>query len=108
MRKAGLILPFIFMPVFTPIYVMLDKLFFVEIFGCGCVPWTQTNMFNIDLNANDLRVTVFAVLTVVLALAGAWFANAFRSRAARVLYCLAVFFFNAALALFVCERFMWA
>ena len=40
----------------------------VEIFGCGCVPSTQANMLNIPFNANDLRMTVFSLLTIVLSI----------------------------------------
>lgn len=55
-RKTLLSLPYLLMIFITPIYNILDQKIFVDIFGCGCVPYTQTNMFNIDFNANDLRV----------------------------------------------------
>ena len=59
-------LPFIVMPIFILPYQILDSLLLVDIFGCGCVPSVQTNMLNIPYNANDLRLTVFAALTVGL------------------------------------------
>ena len=65
-RKLVTILPFVILPISIPIYCVLDNLLFVEIFGCGCVPSAQTNMLNIPFNANDLRQTVFSILTIGL------------------------------------------
>lgn len=64
--KLVTILPFVILPISIPIYCVLDNLLFVEIFGCGCVPSAQTNMLNIPFNANDLRQTVFSILTIGL------------------------------------------
>lgn len=61
-------LPFIILPMLIPIYRILDSLILVDIFGCGCVPSAQTNMFNIPFNANNLRLTVFSVLTIGLSI----------------------------------------
>ena len=69
-KKIVAILPFIIMPIFIPSYIILDNLILVDIFGCGCVPSAQTNMLNIPYNANDLRLTVFSALTVVLSVWG--------------------------------------
>jgi hypothetical protein len=67
-KKIIALLPFAIMPIFIPIYMVLDNLILVEIFGCGCVPSTQANMLNIPFNANDLRMTVFSLLTIVLSI----------------------------------------
>ena len=40
-KKIVAILPFLVMPVFIPLYCLLDNLVLVEVFGCGCVPSTQ-------------------------------------------------------------------
>lgn len=101
-------LPFLIIPVFIPIYQILDSLILVEVFGCGCVPSTQTNMLNIPFNANDLRMVVFAVLTIALSLWGVWIAKRFDGKAARILYCAAVVIVNVTLALWVIKTFMWA
>lgn len=58
------LLPFLIMPLITPVYNILDSLLFVDIFGCGCVPSAQENMLGIGFNANDLRWSTYALLTV--------------------------------------------
>ena len=65
-KKLVAMMPFITIPILIPIYCFLDSLVLVEIFGCGCVPSTQTNMLNIPFNANDLRLAVFSVLTICM------------------------------------------
>lgn len=69
-KKAILSLPYLLMLFFTPIYNILDQKIFVEIFGCGCVPSAQTNMFNIDFNANDLRLIVYNLFAFALTVFG--------------------------------------
>lgn len=63
-KKLVAAVPFITIPILIPIYCIFDSLILADIFGCGCVPSTQTNMLNIPFNANDLRLTVFSVLTI--------------------------------------------
>lgn len=62
------IMPFVIMPLTIPIYRILDQLIFVKVFGCGCVPSTQTNLLNIPFNANDLRMVVFLVMAFVISI----------------------------------------
>ena len=69
-RKIIVSLPYLLMIFITPIYNILDTNIFVEIFGCGCVPSVQTNMFNIDFNANDLRFVVYNIITVIAVILG--------------------------------------
>ena len=52
-KKISAALPFLIMPILIPVYRILDSLILVNIFGCGCVPSTQTNTLNIPFNAND-------------------------------------------------------
>ena len=107
-KKIVAELPFIIMPLFIPIYIILDGSVLVDIFGCGCVPSTQTNMLNIPFNANDLRLTVFSVLTIGLAIWGIVIAKSFKRKIAMILYCLAIILLNVILTLWVVKTFMWA
>ena len=101
-------MPFLILPLFTPVYLILDSLFLVDIFGCGCVPGAQTNMFNIPFNANDLRISVFSVITAVLALWSVFIAKKFGNKTARIFYCVAVILFNIILTFWVQKNFMWS
>lgn len=107
-KKIVIVLPFIVMPIIIPIYCILDSLVLVDIFGCGCVPSAQTNMLNIPFNANDLRMTVFSVLTIAMSIWGIVISKAFKRNASKVLYCFAVFIVNVLLALWVVQTFLWA
>ena len=101
-------LPFLTMPVFTPIYAIVDKLILLDIFGCGCVPITQTNRLNIPYNANDLRLTVFGLLAVGLSAWSIFLAKNFEKKITKWLYCAAVVLMNVVLALWVVKTFLWA
>lgn len=107
-KKRVAVLPFLIMPVFLPFYQILDSLILVEIFGCGCVPLTQTNLLNIPFNANDLRLAVLSVLTVGLTVWSGFLGKMFTEKCTRVLYCLAAFLLNAGLTLWAVKAFMWA
>ena len=106
-KKIVTIAPFLIMPIFTPIYCVLDNLILVEIFGCGCVPSVQTNMFNSSFNANDLRVVVFSTLTISLFIWSIGVSKNFKNKIAKLLYCLAVLLVNAGIAIWVTKTFMW-
>lgn len=107
-KKIIAALPFVAMPIFIPIYSILDSLVFVDIFGCGCVPSTQTNMLNIPFNANDLRLLVFWVLTIGLSVWSIVIARTFKRKVAKIAYCIAAILLNSILAMWVVETFMWA
>ena len=107
-KKIVGIVPFIIIPILIPVYCMLDSLILVEIFGCGCVPSTQTNMLNIPFNANDLRLTVLSFLTVGMAVLSILISRAFHKKITKILYCLAVILLNVVLTVWVVEAFMWA
>lgn len=106
-KQIVLILPFIIIPVFIPIYAILDNLFLVDIFGCGCVPSAQTNMLNIPYNANNLRSTVFSVLTVILSIYGFKLSKNLKNKLVKVSYCVAVIIFNSLLTTWFVNTFMW-
>ena len=107
-KKMAAVMPFIIQPIIIPIYRILDNLILVDIFGCGCVPYTQTNMFHIPFNANDLRFTVFSVLTIGLSVWSMVISKTFHRKTAKYLYCLAVIVWNVILTLWVVKTFLWA
>ena len=107
-KKITIILPIIIMPICIPIYIILDNLILVDIFGCGCVPSTQTNMLNIPFNANDLRVMVFSILTITLSIWSIVIAKTFKRKIAKILYCIAIILLNVILTLWIVNAFMWA
>lgn len=107
-KKIKAAIPFITMPIMIPIYCVLDSLVLVDIFGCGCVPSTQTNMLNIPFNANDLRVTVFSVLTIGMTILGVAISKSFQRKSTKALYRIAVVLLNVILIMWVVKAFMWA
>ena len=107
-RKTLLSLPYLFMIFITPIYNILDQKIFVDIFGCGCVPYTQTNMFNIDFNANDLRLVVYNVMAVAMAILGIILSRKLKSKKSRIIYVVAIILVNLLLAFTICRLYMWA
>ena len=107
-KKIKAVIPFITMPIMIPIYCFLDSLVLVEIFGCGCVPSTQTNMLNIPFNANDLRLTVFSVLTIGMTILGVAISKSFQRKSTKALYMIAVVLLNVILTMWVVKAFMWA
>lgn len=106
-KKIIALLPFFIMPVVIPIYMVLDNLILVEIFGCGCVPSTQTNMLNIPFNANDLRLTVFSLLTIVLSVWSIVISKRFKRKMMKILYTVAVILLNVLLSMWTVKAFMW-
>ena len=106
-KKIISILPFVIMLIWIPLYRVLDSLLLVEIFGCGCVPSAQTNILNIPYNANDLRFTVFFVLTLVLVVWSIFIAKMFQNKYFKIMYCMAVILFNGLLTTWVVKIFMW-
>lgn len=107
-KKMIVLFPLIIMPVLIPIYNVLDNLFLVNIFGCGCVPSVQTNILNIPFNANNLRFTVFSLLTVVLSIWSIVISRKFNKKMVKIIYPVSVVFFNMLLALWTIKAFMWS
>lgn len=106
-KKIILSLPYLLMIFLTPIYNILDQKIFVEIFGCGCVPYTQTNMFNIDFNANDLRLLVYNILAVAITVLGLFLSKEVESKKIKIIYILTIFVFNILLAFKISQLYMW-
>ena len=89
-KKIVAVMPFVIIPILIPIYSILDNLVFVEVFGCGCVPSTQTNILNIPFNANDLRLVVFTLATIGLSIWSIFISKRFAKRNSKIVYCLSV------------------
>ena len=106
-KKISAALPFLIMPIFIPVYRILDSLILVNIFGCGCVPSTQTNTLNIPFNANDLRMAVFLVMTIGLFIWSLAASKAFQKKAAKLLYGFSVLLWNVTLTVWAVKTFMW-
>ena len=106
-KRMTLFLPFLIMPMFTPIYKILDSIVFVEVFGCGCVPGAQTNMLNIPFNANDLRLVVFSILTIILSVWSFFISKNLSKKFARIFYCIGTVLFNIILTCWIQKTMVW-
>lgn len=106
-KKVIIALPYLLIHFITPIYNILDQKIFVEIFGCGCVPIAQTNMLNIDFNANDLRRVVYIIMSFAMLVLGIKLSKKFVSKKARIIYNISIIIFNIVLTYFICMRYMW-
>lgn len=100
-------LPYLLMIFITPIYNILDQKIFVKVFGCGCVPSVQTNMFNIDFNANDLRFVVYTVISVLMVVLGINISKKFEKKQNKIIYNITIFLVNIILTFYVCKLYMW-
>lgn len=107
-KKILLSLPYLLMIFITPFYNILDREFFIEIFGCGCVPSTQTNMFNIDFNANDLRLLVYTIITIIATIISIHLSKKLKSKKSKIIYILTIIILNILLGLKICQLYMWA
>ncbi len=101
-------MPFLIILMVTPFYNVLDKILLVDVFGCGCVPIAQTNMLNIPYNANDLRLTVYLILTIGMFMWSILRARHFQRKSAKVIYSGAVIVWNLFLTEWIVKVFMWA
>lgn len=100
-------MPFVIMLIITPFYNILDKILLVDIFGCGCVPIAQTNMLNIPFNANNLRRTVYMLLTIGMFVWSIMQAKHFQRKSVKVVYCSAVLVWNLFLTGWIVKTYMW-
>ena len=106
-RKYFMAVPYLVMPLITPLYNILDSKVFVEVFGCGCVPIAQTNMLGIGYNANDLRMTVYSVLALLMTALGSFISKVFPRNSDRIVYCASIFIINVVMMIEICRRFTW-
>lgn len=106
-KKIIISLPYLLIIFITPIYVLLDQIYFLNIFGCGCVPIVQNNMLNIPFNANDLRILVYSILMIVVIFIGGVLSRRFKSIKEKILYIFSIFIINIVLALYICQLYVW-
>lgn len=107
MKYFKIVLPYIIMIIFIPIYMMLDNAVFVKIFGCGCVPGAQTNILNIPFNANNLKVLVFGIFTIVMLMLQIYFTRNVQNTVIRAILCSTTFVLNLVIAFAICSLTMW-
>ena len=107
-KKLLLSLPYLLMIFITPFYNILDRNIFVKIFGCGCVPSTQTNMFNIDFNANDLRMLAYSIITIIAISISIHLSKKLKNKTCKIIYILTIITLNILLGLKICQLYMWA
>ena len=89
-------------------YRLLDVLIFVKVFGCGCVPTDQTNMFNIPFNANDLRILVYSILNIICIIMGIILLKKINNKILKVIYVLSILVVNILFSLLVNYLSSWA
>ena len=89
-------------------YRLLDVLIFVKVFGCGCVPTDQTNMFNIPFNANDLRILVYSILNIICIIMGIILSKKINNKILKVIYVLSILVVNILFSLLVNYLSSWA
>ena len=106
-KKIIFSLPYLLIIFISPFYMFLDQHIFVKIFGCGCVPITQTNMFNIPFNANDLRLVIYSILIIVCAIIGAMLSKRIDNKILKIIYILLILVFNIPFSLFMHYLGMW-
>lgn len=107
-NKLILSLPFLLIFFISSWYRLLDVLFFVKVFGCGCVPTTQTNMFNIPFNANDLRMLVYSILNGICIILGIVLSKKINNKVLKVIYVFSILLVNILYSLFVNYIGSWA
>ena len=106
-KKIIISLPYLLIIFITPIYVLLDKIYFLNIFGCGCVPIVQKNMLNIPFNANDLRILFYSILIIVVIFIGGVLSRRFKGIKEKILYIFSIFIINIVLAVCICQLYVW-
>lgn len=106
-KKAKYILPYLILIFITPFYELLDKIFFVKVFGCGCVPETKKNMLGIRFNANDLRITTYFVIAVLIFWYSFNISKNFKTKQEKVVYGISTFIINMFVIYFINKIFMW-
>lgn len=107
-KKIILSLPYLLIFFISSWYRLLDVLVFVNVFGCGCVPTAQTNMFNIPFNANDLRILIYSILSIICMIMGVVLSKKINNKILKVIYVLLILVVNILYSLFVNYLSSWA
>ena len=101
-------LPYLLIFFISSLYRLLDVLVFVNVFGCGCVPTAQTNMFNIPFNANDLRILIYSILNIICLIMGVILSKRIKNKILKVIYVLLILVVNISYSVFVDYLSSWA
>ena len=101
-------LPYLLIFFIYPFYRFIDQQFFVKIFGCGCVPTDQTNVFNIPFNANDLRILIYSILNIICLIMGVILSKRIKNKILKVIYVLLILVVNISYSVFVDYLSSWA
>lgn len=106
-KKIKLIIPFLLIPIITPLYLYFHINVFISIFGCGCVPSDTTNILNIPINTNDLRLIVYSLLVILTSVISIIFSKNFKDKRKRLKYCSLVFIVAVFNSIFACSLYVW-
>lgn len=106
-KKAIMVLPYLYLLFITPLYNLLDRYIFVDVFGCGCVPSTQTNMLNISFNANDLRTLIYFSSVILMTIIGVFNSKNFKNSNLRILYIFTIIIWNLIVSYTIIENYKW-
>lgn len=106
-KKAKYILPYLILIFITPFYELLDKLLFLKVFGCGCVPETNKNMLGIGFNANDLRITCYFLLSIFIFWYSFKLSKGFKRKDEKIVYGVSTLIINLFVIYFINKIFMW-
>ncbi len=106
-KKAKYILPYLILIFITPFYELLDKLLFLKVFGCGCVPETNKNMLGIGFNANDLRITCYFLLSIFIFWYSFKLSKDFKRKDEEIVYGVSTLIINLFVIYFINKIFMW-
>ena len=107
-KRRILSLPYLLIFFISPWYRLLDVFVFVKVFGCGCVPTAQTNMFNIPFNANDLRIVIYSILNIICVIMGVILSKRINNKIFKVIYILLILVVNISYSLLMNYLGMWA
>jgi len=107
-KKIIISLPYLFIIFITPFYNFLDQKIFVKVFGCGCVPIAQTNMLNIDFNANDLRRLIYFVISIMMIILGIKLSKLINKKLYKIIYITTIIVLNLLIMFYICKTYMWA
>ena len=102
-----MVLPYLYLLFITPLYNVLDRYIFVEVFGCGCVPSTQTNMLNISFNANDLRALIYFLSAILMVIMGVLKSKNFKNGNLRISYIFTIIICNLIVSYTIIENYKW-
>ncbi len=100
------ILPYYLMICIMPIYYILDRTIFINMFPSTPILATTPNF--ISFNANDLRAIVYIIITILCFILGIIFSSQLQKKKDKIIYVLSIFLFNVVLAFCILQFSMTA